>query len=102
MYNRDEPGARSSGVACAVIALEYLRRAKLKISPCSIHRLFVTAFLVALKYLDDFPVSNQFFSQVAGCSIRDLNFMELNFCALLGWNCHISFNLFEEYLKQHM
>lgn len=78
----DKPSAQSTGISIALVAIEYLSN-DLQITPRTQHRLFMTAFLVAMKMYawdDGKEVSNRAFSHVAGCDLRDINWMELFFC----------------------
>jgi hypothetical protein len=90
------PGPDSTGVQCALLALHFLQRSNVQISPYSIHRLFATAFLIGLKYTSDFLISNSFWAKVGGFSLQETNRMELNLCSQLNWNCGVSPETYQE------
>lgn len=65
-----------------IFALAYLRRllyAGFPIHARSIHRLLLTAIVVAAKMRDDHYYTMGFYAQVGGVSTKDLNTMELRF-----------------------
>jgi hypothetical protein len=95
LWCREQPNFNSQGICCAIIAVEYLERANIRASPKSIHRLFLAAFLVAIKYLDDFGMSNTFWGKAGGCTLDEINKMEIAFGNLLDWNFFVSTEMFE-------
>ncbi|CAJ1010801.1 putative Cyclin/Cyclin, N-terminal domain containing protein [Leishmania naiffi] len=65
-----------------VFAVAYLRRLVLNGFPVhirSIHRLLLTAVLVALKYRDDIYYHTSFYAEVGGVTPKDLCIMEMRF-----------------------
>lgn len=83
---------RSAGLQCALVALEYLHG--LQLTRNSQHRLFMTAFVVAVKMYgwdDGKEVSNRALVEPTGCVLQDINWMETLFCTrLLRWNLSVS------------
>ena len=88
--SKTKSSEESSGVRCAIMALIYLERISKKITPRSIHRYLMTALLIALKVSEDFAISNQFWGDVGGCRLHEVNQMEQAFCNLLDWKLHIT------------
>jgi len=89
-YTEEADGPDSIGVRCAAIALEYIDRADLKIDENSVHRCFLIAYLVGLKFIYDFYMSNSFWGQVGGLPMKEVNAMEIVFCEALGWNFSVT------------
>ena len=80
------------------ISLIYLKRIDPGlITESSIHRLFFCAILVANKFLDDYHVGNEFFSQVGGIKKREIIKLELAFLKQIKFDLYVSD---EEYNKE--
>ena len=92
---KDSDDFASTGVSCALMAVEYVDRLNVPFSIRSVHRLYLCAVLIACKFLDDFKISNRFWAKVGGVEMMDLNRMELEFCKLLDWKFKISREDFE-------
>jgi Cyclin len=91
----EKPHLASTGISAALIAVEYLDRLNVGISFGSIHRLYMCAVLVAVKFTEDFTISNRFWAKVGGIDLQDMNKLELAFCTLLEWKLQISREDFE-------
>ena len=99
VWAREKPNVNSQGIRCALLAVVYMERSRVVISPKSVHRLFLIAFLIGIKLTDDFGISNTFWGRAGGCQLEDVNRMEIAFCGLLGWDFAVSSDFFEG-LKQ--
>lgn len=79
-------------------ALLYLDRVQasnpsLKINSFNVHRLFMTAVVLAVKFLDDQVYSNKHYATVGGISsAQELNQLELTMLHLLDFRLHIDFD----------
>ncbi|KAJ7821165.1 hypothetical protein B0H13DRAFT_2377531 [Mycena leptocephala] len=75
-------------------ALVFLERLKIKFpaaNGCSGHRLFITAFMLASKVLNDESYTNSAWSHLAGIyPLRDINHMEREMCRYLDWNLAVN------------
>jgi len=92
----EEPdGADSLGIRCAVIAVLLLERVNVVLTCKAIHRYFMSAYLIAIKSIYDYYISNAFWGDVAGCPVHQVNRMELEFCNELKWNIVVSEDLHE-------
>ena len=67
------------------------------ISPNNIHRLLISSHVVAAKYLDDFFYKNSYYATIGGISVSVLNQLEMEFLALLNFNCEIPSDTFIVY-----
>lgn len=101
--------------SCCVLAFIYIDRAlqnSLK-SPCnrgknptmvlrrtSVHRLFLTAVMLAAKFNDDEYCDNEAYSRIGGISLAELNFSELALLSLLEYNLRVDPQLFFDYTKE--
>ena len=86
----DYGGWESTGVRCAILAVEYLNRISPYLVIHYIQSYFVTAFMLAFKLNDDESLPNTFFAGLGGFSLTDLNSMETEFCEILKWNLGVS------------
>lgn len=87
----DSKGERHSlGSVHAIVALEYLCRLREPFSIRAAHRLFATAFLIAIKFNDDCKVSNRFWSRVAGLETDEMNGFEVNLSQVLQWRFDVA------------
>jgi hypothetical protein len=88
---------------CFVIALVYIDRIG-KMSPSmtlcelNVHRLVVTAVMVAAKFHDDIYYSNKYYGKVAGLGIKEMNALEATMLKMLDFKVFVSP---EEYQLYH-
>ena len=71
----------------------------------NIHRLVITAVMVAAKFIDDFHYNNSTFAKIGGISTNELNGLELDFLARLRYSLHATSVEFETYgaaLQEHV
>ena len=72
--------------SCYVLMLIYIDRliaaTNLRLSELNIHRVMITALLLAAKFFDDEYFHNSFYAKLGGISLAELNALELEF--LLG------------------
>lgn len=87
--------ARASPVAF-VTALIYMDRltatcpALFAITSRNVHRMFVAAFVIAVKFLDDVFYSNSFYASLGGMSLSELNHLESCFVRAIKYDCFVS------------
>jgi hypothetical protein len=79
---------------CFVFAAAYLRRAAdagFPLNLRTIHRIFITALVVAAKVRDDLYYSMSYYGQIGGVSARDLGRMELHFLlSVISFEANVS------------
>jgi hypothetical protein len=90
----------STGACCAVLAIEYLRRSKFRLCELTMHRCFLTAYLLAFKFLDDVGAKNTWWAYVIGCNLEDVNKMEACFCNKLQWKLSAGENDYRAILSE--
>jgi len=80
---------------CYILALIYIDRI-IKCSPgfvvcnSNVHRLLITAMVLAAKNHDDEYYSNAFYAKVGGVVGTELNSLELRFLQTLKWKLHVT------------
>lgn len=79
---------------CLILALVYLDRiveadAEVAISNLTVHRLLLTAILVASKFQDYNGFDNARYAKIGGLDLAELNGLERDFCRRVGWRLHV-------------
>jgi len=60
------------------------------ITPLSIHRFVLVALLVSMKYCDDECMMNSDFAVIGGVTLKELNFMEVEFVSVIEFDLYLS------------
>lgn len=71
---------------------------ELRINSLCVHRLLLTAVLLATKVIDDVLYDNAHFAKVGGLDVSELNMLELDMLKVLDFRLHIEpddFEMFE-------
>ncbi|CAE8622291.1 unnamed protein product, partial [Polarella glacialis] len=89
---------------CYVLALLYIDRLiklhpGITVSKLSVHRLLITAMVVAAKFQDDVFFTNAHYAKIGGLRVDELNALERRFCQLLDWRLFVKPGEFELYRK---
>ena len=66
----------------------------------NVHRLLLTANVISAKYLDDFFYKNSYYANVGGVNATLLNSLELEFLAMIDFNCHVEEGTFLAYVER--
>eukprot|EP00183_Erythrolobus_madagascarensis_P006178 CAMPEP_0185845224 /NCGR_PEP_ID=MMETSP1354-20130828/1244_1 /TAXON_ID=708628 /ORGANISM="Erythrolobus madagascarensis, Strain CCMP3276" /LENGTH=182 /DNA_ID=CAMNT_0028545133 /DNA_START=716 /DNA_END=1264 /DNA_ORIENTATION=+ len=67
------------------------------ITSLNVHRIFLTAALLAVKFSEDVSYDNEHFARVGGVSLKELNRLELSMLAALDYRLSISKEDFSAY-----
>ncbi len=59
------------------------------------HRLLITAVLVAAKFLDDSYFNNAYYAKVGGISLEEMNALEVDFLLRLDFRLHVQPEAFD-------
>lgn len=88
-----------------VIAMVYIDRLiegeGLVVSHLNVHRLFITAILVAAKFYDDLSFKNAFYATLGGIEKTEMNLLEVDFLNYIKFSLVVSEDCFNSY-KQHL
>lgn len=89
---------------CFVLALIYIDRLlqssrHIWLCPLNVHRLVVTALMVAVKFADDTFYSNAYYAKVGGLPLREINHLEATLLRLLQFRLHVLPWEFQKFLK---
>ncbi|KAL0236771.1 hypothetical protein PCE1_000169 [Barthelona sp. PCE] len=85
-----------------IVSYVYLYRLNAQSVPLTmynIHRLMITAVMIAAKHTDDVFYTNRFYARVGGIDADELNRRELDFLFLLEFSLCVSENEFVKCLK---
>jgi hypothetical protein len=79
---------------CYVMALVYIDRVgkvdpSAVVSELNVHRLLVTAVMLAAKFLDDVYYSNAYYAKVGGLRVKEINVLESKLLQLLKWSVNV-------------
>jgi hypothetical protein len=89
---------------CFVMSLIYIdrimkRRPDFVVCKLNIHRLVITAMMLAVKFYDDIYYSNAYYAKVGGVKSNEMNILEIQFLKLIEWHLFISNEEFELYKR---
>lgn len=89
---------------CYVLLIIYIDRiiklhTDITLSLLCIHRIIITAVMVAAKFFDDVYYSNEFYAKVGGVTTEEINELEIYFLNLLDFHLYVSSQEYEFYRK---
>lgn len=94
---------------CFVLALVYIdrliQRNHLALTSLNVHRVIITALMMASKFFDDQYFNNAYYAKVGGVPCTEINSLELEFLFSINFSLHVSTDVFEKYfaeLASHM
>lgn len=64
----------------------------------SVHRVVLTALLLAIKFNDDVYYTNLYYAQVGGVVLEELNRLEAEMLGLLSFDIHVQPQLYATYI----
>jgi hypothetical protein len=63
----------------------------------NIHRIIISSVLLAIKYNEDDYFSNMYYAKVGGTSLKEINFLEIEFMKFINYSLFVNENLFNTY-----
>ena len=63
----------------------------------NIHRILFGAILISIKYNEDTFYGNDYYAEIAGIKINELNLIEYNFILLCNYQIFVSDEIFNHY-----
>ena len=86
---------------CFIMALIYIdrliQRNNFLLTELNVHRVIVTAILLAAKFFDDAYYNNAYYAKVGGVLISEMNGLEVDFLFRINFSLHVTPELFEQY-----
>ncbi|GAM25602.1 hypothetical protein SAMD00019534_087770 [Acytostelium subglobosum LB1] len=88
---------------CFIMIIVYINRlitqSNFIVTSFNIHRLLITAILVASKYIDDIFYNNEYYSHIGGVTRDELNKLEIDFLTLLEFDVSCPWYEYLEYFS---
>eukprot|EP00182_Erythrolobus_australicus_P004573 CAMPEP_0185831792 /NCGR_PEP_ID=MMETSP1353-20130828/1709_1 /TAXON_ID=1077150 /ORGANISM="Erythrolobus australicus, Strain CCMP3124" /LENGTH=255 /DNA_ID=CAMNT_0028529901 /DNA_START=667 /DNA_END=1434 /DNA_ORIENTATION=- len=80
---------------CLLLALIYLERGfayqrALQLRPSNVHRLLITAVMLAAKFFDDEYYNNSYYARVGGIPLDEINLLETEFLMAISFELFVS------------
>ena len=92
-YSEEAPGVASFGLRALVVGSTYVDRMGatfgFELTSMNAHRVFMVCTLLASKMVDDEPCSNEYYSNVGGVSLQEINQIEVALLKALDWNASV-------------
>jgi len=86
---------------CFILALIYIdrliERNNFLLTELNVHRVVITAILLAAKFFDDAYYNNAYYSKVGGVLVSELNGLEVDFLFRINFSLHVQPDVFEKY-----
>ncbi len=96
-YTKPEP----STIILSLIYIDQIcENSTLKLNRLNIYRFILLSLLTAIKYNEDDYFSNDYYAQVGGVSLNEINMLEYSFLYLLDFKCFIDNETYENYERQ--
>lgn len=86
---------------CFILALIYIdrliQRNNFLLTELNVHRVVITAILLAAKFFDDAYYNNAYYSKVGGVLVSEMNGLEVDFLFRINFSLHVTPELFDKY-----
>jgi hypothetical protein len=86
---------------CFILALIYIdrliQRNNFLLTELNVHRVTITAVLLAAKFFDDAYYNNAYYSKVGGVLGSEMNGLEVDFLFRINFSLHVTPEVFEKY-----
>ena len=91
----------SCSTECFILALIYIdrliQRNSFVLSELNVHRVVITAVLLAAKFFDDAYYNNAYYAKVGGVHVSEMNSLEVDFLFRINFSLHVSPEVFHKY-----
>lgn len=86
---------------CFILGLIYIdrliERNNFLLTELNVHRVVITAILLAAKFFDDAYYNNAYYAKVGGVLVSELNSLEVDFLFRINFSLHVQPDVFEKY-----
>ncbi|KAL3538089.1 hypothetical protein ACH5RR_001455 [Cinchona calisaya] len=90
--------------SCFVVAYVYmetfLRRTNGHLTSLNVHRLLITSFMLAVKFLEDECYNNVYYAKVGGITTAEINRLEMKLLVAVDFRLHVSIQTFDHFCFQ--
>lgn len=91
----------SCSTECFILALIYIdrliQRNNFILTELNVHRVCITAILLAAKFFDDAYYNNAYYAKVGGVLVSEMNGLEVEFLFRINFSLHVTPELFIKY-----
>jgi hypothetical protein len=91
----------SCSTECFILALIYIdrliQRNNFILSELNVHRVCITAVLLAAKFFDDAYYNNAYYAKVGGVLVSEMNGLEVEFLFRINFSLHVTPEVFVKY-----
>lgn len=91
----------SCSTECFILALIYIdrliQRNNFILTDLNVHRVCITAILLAAKFFDDAYYNNAYYAKVGGVLVSEMNGLEVEFLFRINFSLHVTPELFIKY-----
>ncbi|KAK8809664.1 hypothetical protein WA158_000607 [Blastocystis sp. Blastoise] len=77
-----------------------IKNTNITVNSYNVHRIVITAVMIAAKYFDDFYYSNQHYAKIGGINLNEMNSLELTFLTSVHFSLYVSPNEFLSYYNE--
>ena len=85
-----------------LLALIYIDRIRSSenfiLTRLNVHRIFITAVLLATKFYDDEVFKNAFYASLGGVTVQELNFLEIDLLNMLKFSLVVPVETYDQYI----
>ena len=89
---------------CFILALIYIdrliQRNNFLLTDLNVHRVVITAILLAAKFFDDAYYNNAYYAKVGGVLVSEMNGLEVDFLFRINFSLHVTPELFHKYREE--
>lgn len=86
---------------CFILALIYIdrliERNNFLLTDLNVHRVVITAILLAAKFFDDAYYNNAYYAKIGGLLVSELNGLEVDFLFRINFSLHVQPDVFAKY-----
>jgi hypothetical protein len=90
--------------SCFVVTCIYIDRMRsytdILVHSCNVHRIFLTALVIACKYIDDKVYKNSYYARCGGITRQILNEYEVRFLTFIHFDLTVETEMFEDYTRK--
>jgi hypothetical protein len=91
----------SCSTECFILALVYIdrliQRNNFLLTELNVHRVIISAVLLAAKFFDDAYYNNAYYAKVGGVLVSEINGLEVEFLFRINFSLHVSPEVFMKY-----
>lgn len=91
----------SCSTECFILALIYIdrliQRNNFLLTELNVHRVVITAVLLAAKFFDDAYYNNAYYAKVGGVLVSEMNGLEVEFLFRINFSLHVQTDVFNKY-----